>query len=271
MIYFHMSSSKKFNVFGLSKSKIYGKKHTLIDASNFDNIEKYIQKLKPKIIINCIGLLINQSNENLRKAIKINTLFPHFLDRLSFKYCYKLIHISTDCVFSGNKGDSYFENDFKDGIGNYSITKGLGEVINDRNLTLRTSVVGPELTNRNEELFNWFMSQTNDIDGFTNVYWSGVSTSELAKNVSWAIENNLKGLYHVTNGTKISKNDLLKLFKKYSKKKITIRPTLSSFSDKTLINSRKEFSCKVPSYDLMIKNIFIHLNNNKHLYPHYNL
>ena len=202
-----MSSSKKFNVFGLSKSKIYGKKHTLIDASNFDNIEKYIQKLKPKIIINCIGLLINQSNENLRKAIKINTLFPHFLDRLSFKYCYKLIHISTDCVFSGNKGDSYFENDFKDGIGNYSITKGLGEVINDRNLTLRTSVVGPELTNRNEELFNWFMSQTNDIDGFTNVYWSGVSTSELAKNASTLLIKCFSPSFNVSKSLKSSFND----------------------------------------------------------------
>ena len=117
----------------------------------------------------------------------------------------KLIHNSTDCVFSGEKGTSYIETDEKDGNGVYAKTKGIGEVISDKHLTIRTSVVGPELKSDGEELFHWFMTQSGTISGYTRAIWSGVTTLELAKAVLWSIENKITGLYHITNNDSICK------------------------------------------------------------------
>lgn len=271
IVYTYLKKKNKYLVYGLSKKNKIDDSIFLIDALKFKAVEKFIKDIKPDIVINCIGLLINDCNKNIHQAIKLNAEFPHFLDSISCQYNFKLIHISTDCVFSGKKGDSYCEKDEKDGIGVYSKTKSLGEVINNKSLTLRTSVVGPEISSREEELFNWFMSRKDDIKGFTNVYWSGVSTIQLAKSVEWAIEKNIKGLYHITNGKKISKNDLLNIFKKYSKKEIIIYPTLSDFSDKSFIDSRKQINFKIPSYESMVKEIFVHIKNNFDLYSHYNI
>ena len=271
MIYHFLKKTNKFLLFNLAGSRKINNKTTIIDVQDFEKIKIYIDEIKPDYIINCIGILINESKKNLKKAIYLNALFPHLLDDLSFKLNYKLIHISTDCVYSGNKEEPYTEFDEKDGLGNYSKTKGLGEIINDKNLTLRTSVVGPELKIDGEELFNWFMLQNEIINGFTNVFWSGISSLELAKAVLWGIENDIKGLYNLTNGIRISKNDLLMIMNKYSKKKIKINPIESVFSDKSFLDTRKEINYNFPSYELMIKELFTHIRNNTFLYPHYKL
>ena len=159
-----------------------------------------------------LTLLIKGSKKDPENAIFLNAYLPHRLSTIAISINAKLIHISTDCVFSGEKRDSYVEKDEKDGKGIYAKTKGLGEVLEDGHLTIRTSVFGPELKSNGEELFHWFMTQFGEISGFSKVFWSGVSTIELAKAVQWSIENNIKGLYHITNNQSISKNDLLKLF-----------------------------------------------------------
>ena len=255
----------------LSGSRKFDTQTTIIDVQDFDKIKTYIEKIKPDFIINCIGILINESKKNIKKSIYLNALFPHLLDDLSFKLNFKLIHISTDCVYSGKKGESYIETDQKDGLGNYSITKGLGEIINDKNLTLRTSVIGPELKPNGEELFNWFMLQEKPINGYTNVFWSGISTLELAKAVLWAIENNITGLYNLTNGKKISKNDLLLIINKYSSKKLIINPVETLSSDKSFHDTRKEINYDIPSYNIMVKKIIQHITVNSVLYPHYKI
>ena len=176
----------------------------------------------PDIIINCIGILIKESDIDPENSIFLNSYLPHRLTRLSDKIDAKLIHISTDCVFSGDKKEQYDEADEKDGRGIYAKTKGLGEVINDKHLTLRTSVVGPELKEDGEELFHWFMGQSGVVSGYTKAIWSGVTTIELAKAVECSIRKDITGLHHITNNSSISKYDLLILFQKHMKKNIQI-------------------------------------------------
>jgi dTDP-4-dehydrorhamnose reductase len=241
----------------------------LLDARNEISLINTIQKLNPDYIINCIGILIGGANKDPENAIFLNAYLPHRLMRLADDLGAKLIHISTDCVFSGKKGQ-YIENDEKDGKDTYAKTKGLGEIINDKHLTLRTSVVGPELKIDGEELFHWFMLQKDKIYGFRKAIWSGVTTLELAKAIKWAIENNISGLYHITNGKKINKYNLLKLFKKYTKKEIDIIPFDGKSINKSFIDTRKEINYQIPDYNTMIIEMIDLMKENKNLYSHYN-
>ena len=230
-----------------------------------------ISGIRPKFIINCIGILINGSNEDPENAIFLNSYMPHMLARIAEKINAKLIHISTDCVFSGDKREPYRESDARDGRGIYAKTKILGEIINDRHLTLRTSVVGPELKKNGEELFHWFMSQKGEISGYTNAIWSGVTTLELAKAVKWSMDHRVTGLYHVTNNAIISKFELLHLFKKYTKIDIHIIPFAGDHSDKSFIDTRLLIGYKIPSYEDMISNMISLMKENRKLYSQYKI
>jgi len=241
----------------------------LIDARDESNLVEQITKIRPQYIINCIGILISGSNKDPENAIFLNACMPHRLARLADEIDAKLIHISTDCVFSGDKKEPYIETDETDGRGVYAKSKGLGEVINNKHLTLRTSVVGPELKTDGEELFHWFMSQQGDISGFTKAIWSGVTTIELAKAVKWSIDNDITGLYHVTNNTSISKHELLKLFQKYTKKDININPVDGNNVDKSFIDTRLLMNYKIPGYESMIRDMVSSMKNNQKLYFQY--
>ena len=176
------------------------------------------------------------------------------MKKIALRYNFKLIHISTDCVFSGTIG-KYKENDKRDGFGTYAETKKFGEIIDDSNLTLRTSIVGPELKPDGEGLFNWFMSQENDVNGYLNSIWSGVSTLELSKSIKWAIDADVNGLYHITNNSSISKFELLRLFKKYTKKNIGIIPFDNERIDKSLLDTRNLIDYEIPSYEQIVKDL----------------
>ena len=271
MIYYFLKKTEKYLLFNVAGTRKVDSSTKLIDVHDFKSLEFFIREIKPDFIINCIGILINESNKNIHKAIYLNALFPHLLKNLSYLFDFKLIHISTDCVFSGKKKDFYTEFDDKDGFGNYAKTKGLGEIIDERNLTIRTSVVGPELKSNGEELFDWFMSQEKEINGFTNAYWSGVTTIVLAKSIIWFLDNELTGLYNLTNCKKISKNDLLNIIKYFTKKNIKIKPIKTLFSDKSFLDTRQELGIKIPSYEFMISELVDFIKNNLNYYPHYNI
>jgi len=245
------------------------KNTVIIDAMDGDALEMAVITLKPDFIINCIGVLIKGSN-NERRAIYLNSYLPHQLREIANNMNSKLIHISTDCVFSGGRGQ-YVETDPRDGQGIYSQTKILGEIIDKTNITLRTSIIGPELKSNGEGLFHWFMNQTGDVSGFTNTIWSGVTTIELAKVVKWSMDNNVTGLYHVTNNSIISKFSLLELFKKYTKKNININPVNGKSSDKSLVDTRLLLNYKIPSYDQMVSDMVELIYKNNHLYHQYQI
>ena len=269
-IYLHLKNNPKFKLYSLSKSTKIDNKTIIHDVSNFKKLKSLIKKIEPNYIINCIGLLIKDSENDKLKSILLNALLPNKLYSFSKKNKYKLIHLSTDCVFSGNNKKPYLETDIPDGTSNYSKTKSLGEINEIDALTIRTSIVGPQLKD-GSELFHWFMKQNGEIFGYKNAYWSGITTLELAKGVEWLILNNINGIYHLTNGKKISKYHLLNLFKKFTKKTVNINPQLDFKTDKSFVDSRKEIDYQIPTYKTMIKNMINDIKSNKILYSHYDI
>jgi dTDP-4-dehydrorhamnose reductase len=181
----------------------------------------------------------------------------------------KIIHMSTDCVFSGKTG-YYSETSFRDGETFYDRSKALGELENNKDLTFRNSIIGPDISESGIGLFNWFMKQDDQISGFTKVIWTGVTTLTLAKAMEQALKENLTGIYNLVNNERISKYDLLKLFNKYMKDdQIKILPSDKLSLDKSLINNRTDFLFEVPSYEAMVAEMKVWIDNHKKLYQHY--
>lgn len=267
-VYNNLSASDEFEITDLARTRKVSPSSILFDMRNEKELDSLVLRIQPNFIINCAGILIEGSKADPENAIFMNAYMPNHLSNLADRICAKLIHISTDCVFSGKKG-AYIESDEKDGTSVYARTKALGEVINDTHLTLRTSVVGPELAPGGEELFHWFMCRTGLINGYTKSIWSGVTTLELAKAVRRAIAQNTTGLYHITNGNPISKYELLKLFKKYSGHTVEIEPVDGVISDKSFVDTRKEFDYKIPSYEQMVKDMFAFMLTRPEQYSHY--
>jgi dTDP-4-dehydrorhamnose reductase len=268
-VYNYLKDSDDYELHNISYRNKIQNDTILLNARDEKNFIDKITGMRPQYIVNCIGILINGSDVDPENAIFLNSYMPHRLRRLADEINAKLIHISTDCVFSGDKKEPYIETDEKDGRGVYAKSKGLGEIVNNKYLTLRTSVVGPELKTDGEELFHWFMNQQGEISGFTKAIWSGVTTIELAKAVKWSIDNEITGLYHVTNNSSISKYDLLKLFQKYTKKDIRIKPLDEKNVDKSFIDTRLLMDYEIPSYDQMISDMVSLIANNRPLYSQY--
>lgn len=227
-----------------------------LDVTNFDELSKVIQQTLPDFIINCIGILNRDAEDNIDKAILINAYLPHYLETITKYTSTQLIHISTDCVFSGT-GGNYKESDVKDGKGYYAQSKALGEVINDKDLTIRTSIIGPELKNNGIGLLGWFLKQSGEVRGYTQAIWSGVTTLELAKYIySYLQGSRLSGILHLTNNRPISKFDLLEIIKKvYQLKAISVVPHADYQSNKSFINTRVDVNYTVPDYQVMIEEL----------------
>lgn len=235
-------------------------------VENLKDIEKIIEKYKPEVVINCTGILNKVAEDNKSLAVLMNSYLPHYLDELSAKYNYKFVHVSTDCVFSGKDGN-YTETSFRDADNFYGQSKALGEVINERSVTLRTSIVGPDINPNGIGLFQWFMNQTGSVGGYTKVLWTGITTIEYAKAMEVAIKNNLVGLHHVVNNTVIPKKDLLELFKKYFEKDIKVEPNDTVESKKTIFRTNVSYDFDVPSYDTMIADMRDWVISHKEMYP----
>jgi dTDP-4-dehydrorhamnose reductase len=225
-----------------------------LDLENETAVLGFIAKNKPQIVLNCVGILIKESEQDPERAIRLNALLPQTLSRMGSALGYRLIHVSSDCVFSGNDGP-YSEGDRRDADEAYGRTKALGEIINDRDLTIRTSKVGPELKPGGSGLFNWFKSQHGSIKGFTKAMWGGVTTLEMAKAIDASITDGTVGLVHLTNGEPISKFDLLSLFKEiWCREDIIINRDDNRVSDRSLLCNRNDYRYPVPSYrDMLIE------------------
>ncbi|MGG0385980.1 dTDP-4-dehydrorhamnose reductase family protein [Priestia endophytica] len=223
-----------------------------LDVTNFKRVEEVIELTKPDIIINCIGTLNEQANNNPLLAFQVNSLLPHQLAKLIARHQGKLIQISTDCVFSGLEGD-YTEDKIPDGTSVYAQSKQLGEIINSHNLTIRTSIIGPELKEDGIGLFLWFMNQSGEIKGYEKVLWNGVTTLELAKAIEKMIQHHVTGLYHLGSSKKVSKYELLTLIQDIFKKNdVKIVRDQEIVLDRTIRSTRKDFEYIVPSYEEML-------------------
>lgn len=241
----------------------------LLDVTNTEKLRAFLSSNSYDAVINCIGVLVKQSEERKDLAVSLNAYLPHLLEQFYANTETKLIHLSTDCVFSGNN-PPYKENSPLDGELFYDRSKALGEVINDKDLTFRMSIIGPDMQQEGIGLFNWFYRQTGMISGYTTAIWNGVTTIELARAIKAAIEQDLTGLYHLVPSSNISKFKLLELFKKtFERNDIEINPASTISVDKTLINTRKDFDFLVRDYPSMIAEMKSWIEKHKSIYPHY--
>ncbi len=225
-----------------------------INISDIDSIRNLIEKTKFDLVINCIGIIKQDKDSTDSKlAIAINSLFPHQLAEICKENGTRVIHISTDCVFSGNKGN-YKEEDYADADDIYGRTKLLGEIDYSNTVTLRTSIIGHEIE-RKRSLVDWFLSQQGEVNGFTNAIYTGIPTIELAEIIDHHIIENpdMRGLYHVSSD-RISKYELLSIIKKIYQKDIKIDPCDNPKIDRSLDSSRFRATTgyRPPSWESLI-------------------
>lgn len=250
VVYLYLSSLSKYEIYNTVFRKKLTGDSIIMNATDPVAIDRVVADVMPDIVINCIGALVRESREHPDNAILLNAWLPNYLQEVCRNHGAKLIHISTDCVFSGRKGH-YTETDFRDADDVYGRSKALGEINNNQDLTIRTSIIGPELKENGEGLFHWFMTQKEPVYGFKTAIWGGVTTLELAKAIDYAIDNNNVGLVQLSNGEGISKYELLCLFRDIWHRDIEIIPDNRNNIDKSIAKS-DVFAYRVASYKTML-------------------
>jgi dTDP-4-dehydrorhamnose reductase len=271
LIYSYFTESKLYQVFGLARNVETSHNVFNVDVADTNQLKSLLQEKQFDYVVNCIGILNKDAEYNPSKAIWFNSYFPHFLEEVTKDTRTKIIHISTDCVFSGKEG-GYTENDFKNGIGFYAQSKALGELTNNKDVTIRTSIIGPELNQNGIGLFHWFMSQSEDtkLKGFTNAFWSGITTLELAKVIVEIIRQNISGLIQVASSSKIDKYSLISLFNTiYKNDKMTIGALDNYLVDKSLVSIRTDFEYQVANYQQMLESQKEWILTHPSVYSHY--
>lgn len=221
------------------------------------------------IVVNCIGVLNEYAENNKAAAVYVNSYLPHLIIDILKETDTRLIHLSTDCVFSGKHGN-YRENSPHDGQSFYARSKSLGEFDDNRNLVFRNSIIGPDMNDDGIGLLNWFLRQEGTIYGYKKAIWTGVTSLTLAKAAEHAAKEKISGVYHLVNNCPISKYDLLMLINKHFKDgRVNIVPDDTKANNKSLVNSRSDFSFIVPDYEQMIIEMKEWIMQHKKLYPHY--
>lgn len=229
---------------------------TGVDVENSDSLTRAFAIARPDVVINCVGVVKQlAAADNPLEAIPINSLLPHRLAQLCQIANARLVHMSTDCVFSGAKG-MYVEDDVSDAQDLYGRSKFLGEVDYSCAVTLRTSIIGHELGGRARSLLGWFLSQSTEVKGFARAIFSGLPTVEIANIIhNYVIPNpELRGLYHVSSEP-ISKFDLLTLIAKTYGKVIDIKRDEEIVIDRSLnsLRFRQAAGYSPPSWSDLIR------------------
>jgi len=246
------STRKNINIdaIGLDKGSLIH--HDFLIDDNFSIFEN----IKPDVIINCIGITTRRGPSlNISNTIEINEKLPHEINLWASDNEKKLIHFSTDCVFNGTKGN-YLDNDIPNAEDFYGTTKGKGEINNDQALTIRCSTIGREIYNHTE-LFEWLYSMKNkDIEGYSNIIYSGVTTVWMGEVINQILKNNisLSGIYNISSEP-ISKYQLLLKLSEAFKLNINIAKNPNIKSNKVLIS--KKFTeitgINTPNWDDLIE------------------
>ena len=255
----YLNTKKNITLFGTVRNKssnkiLLNKIYKHIDVKNFSLLEEKIKKISPNVVINCVGIVKSEVEKNVKNVIKVNAKLPKFLNKITEKHNFRLLHISTDCVFSGQKRN-YSEKNYPDPIDLYGKSKLMGEFNSIKNIVIRTSMIGHE-TKHKRGLLEWFLKQKSTISGFSKAYFSGLTTLELSKIIYKKILFNTKltGLYHIS-GKRINKYNLLKKISKEYSKDIEIIKNKKFKIDRSLNSSKfiKKTNYKKKSWDKMIK------------------
>lgn len=226
-----------------------------VDVEDTHALTQVVERAEPAVVINCVGLVKQLMGESDHlAALTINSVFPHRLARVCAQAGARLVHFSTDCVFSGDRG-MYREDDLPDARDLYGLTKYLGEVDYPGAITLRTSIIGHELVGAHG-LVEWFLAQSGSVKGYTRAIFSGLTTLELSLVIRDYVlpRDQMRGVYHVA-ARPISKHDLLKLVAETYGKSIEIIPDDHLRLDRSLDGSRftAETGYRAPEWPSLIK------------------
>lgn len=228
-----------------------------VNIENIESVKSFFDSLEKDFdfVINCIGLLVKDSIDRPDRAAIINSWFPHYLENIYKDTTTKVIHLSTDCVFDGKKGN-YVEDDVHTEMNSYGSSKSLGEINNSKDVTFRMSIIGPEIKSAGTGLMNWILTNPNvELQGWDNAWWNGITTLQLAKCIEIHMSNPvITGVYHlVNNNNKINKYDLLsKINSIYNLNKTIVRTQGPKPVDKILIDTRQLINFNIPDYDTML-------------------
>jgi len=242
----------QFNDLFNSSNSFFG-----VDVRSYDRLIEVISNFKPDAIINAVGIVKQRvESKEIIPSLEINSLLPHKLSVICSAINARLIHLSTDCIYTGKKG-SYTELDKSDAEDVYGKTKYLGEVSGKNCLTIRTSIIGRELS-RHTSLLDWFLSQTGTVKGFKNAIFTGFTTIELSRIIQNILVNYpaASGVYQVSSDS-INKYDLLLLISEELGHAINIIPEFDFCCDRSLDSTRfrNEFKYSPPSWSAMIKEL----------------
>ena len=260
-------SKKNIDFLTLSREKSKNRNINLKNFSNFKKLEQIISKIKPTHIINCIGVTkFNNTYKNKKFTISLNTKMPIYLAKFCKLNKIYLLHISTDCVFSGKKGN-YSDNSVKDSKDLYGLSKNKGEVKNKFTSTIRTSFIGPEL-NTKKSLLSWFLNEKKFVRGYSKAFFSGLTSLELCKIIdNYFIKKNILQNKIINIGSRrISKFILLTKIRMIFKKKIDIVRYQNFIIDRSLDSKkfRKLSNYKVVKWDKMLLELKKFMINNNY-------
>lgn len=230
-----------------------------VDATDIERLTALLDEIAPEAVVNCVGVIKQrEAAHDPAVSIAVNSLLPHQLAALCAARGARLVHFSTDCVFSGEKGD-YTEDDTSDATDLYGRTKYLGEVDGEGAITLRTSIIGRELDHF-QSLVEWFLAQRGEVHGYTRAIYTGVTTAQMATIVGRVLTEHprLSGLYQVASA-KISKFDLLGLIRDRFELQDVVDLVADDtfFSDRSLVGGRFEAATgiRTPSWPAMIEDL----------------
>jgi dTDP-4-dehydrorhamnose reductase len=229
---------------------------TVLDVEH-GNVDQFFETLDADFVVNAVGLLVKDCIDRPDRAIAINSWWPQYCAHKLKETNTRLIHLSTDCVFDGQRGN-YTETDTHTETNAYGRSKSFGEVNNAKDITFRMSIIGPELKN-GTGLLNWVLTNTEqELPGWDNAWWNGITTLQLAKCINRYINYpTIAGVYHlVDNNVKINKYDLLcKINQVYELDKTIQRTQGPKTINKILVDTRQQVDFGIPDYDTQLQQL----------------
>lgn len=223
-----------------------------LDIENLVLTEQVISSLTDyDFVVNCTGLLVQDSIQRPDRAALINSWFPHFLEQKFKNTTTRIVHLSTDCVFDGASG-FYREQDIHSETNAYGKSKSYGELNNNKDVTFRMSIIGPETKTTGTGLLAWVLNNTADeLSGYEDAWWNGITTLQLAKCVNkYMLDPKISGVYHVVNNQNfINKYDLLVCINEvYGLGKKIVKVKAPKKVNKILVDTRSSFEFDIPDY-----------------------
>ncbi len=238
------------------------------DYYSANQITVAINSFKPEAIINCTAIVNQAAEDDKAEAVFFNAYLPHLLEKITADTEIVVVHRSTDCIFSGNRGQ-YVLQDSPDATSFYARTKAVGELDNGKDITIRVSLIGPALKENDGSLLNWYLTQKGEVNGFINAIWTGLTTLEFAKTIECLLLQKAHGVFQAAPIRPISKFELISLFEKYFPADRTIVPVNNKRVDKSLVPFWGEYNITIKDYEDQIIEMKQWIESHPGLYPAY--